>query len=103
MTASRKARPFAQSRLNDRLWLTCRSSPPIPFAEAAYERADTKPPAEWPQRGSISFDKALMSYRPGLPPVLKGISLEVEGGTKIGVVGRTGWVGGRSLNGETDY
>jgi hypothetical protein len=33
-----------------------------------------------------------MSYRPGLPPVLKGITLEIEGGTKIGVVGRTGCV-----------
>lgn len=29
-----------------------------------------------------------MSYRPGLPNVLKGISLDIKGGEKIGVVGR---------------
>lgn len=31
-----------------------------------------------------------LSYRPGLPPVLKGVDLHVDGGQKIGVVGRTG-------------
>lgn len=31
-----------------------------------------------------------MSYRPGLPPVLKGVSLLIPGGEKIGIVGRTG-------------
>ena len=31
-----------------------------------------------------------MSYRPGLPNVLKGITLNVKGGEKIGIVGRTG-------------
>lgn len=30
------------------------------------------------------------SYRPDLPPVLKGVSLCVQGGEKIGIVGRTG-------------
>jgi ABC-type multidrug transport system fused ATPase/permease subunit len=30
------------------------------------------------------------SYRPGLPPVLKGVTLHVDGGAKIGIVGRTG-------------
>lgn len=29
-----------------------------------------------------------MTYRPGLPPVLKGITLSIEDGEKIGVVGR---------------
>ncbi|KAG8961668.1 hypothetical protein FRC05_005842 [Tulasnella sp. 425] len=31
-----------------------------------------------------------MRYRPGLPPVLKGITMEIKPGEKIGVVGRTG-------------
>lgn len=31
-----------------------------------------------------------MAYRPGLPNVLHGISLHINGGEKIGVVGRTG-------------
>ncbi|MFS7926378.1 putative ABC-type xenobiotic transporter [Helianthus anomalus] len=33
-------------------------------------------------------------YRPNTPLVLKGISLNIQGGQKIGVVGRTG--GGKS-------
>jgi len=31
-----------------------------------------------------------LSYRPELPPVLKGMSMTVAGGEKIGIVGRTG-------------
>jgi predicted GTPase len=29
-------------------------------------------------------------YRPGLPPVLRGLSFNVAGGDKVGLVGRTG-------------
>jgi ABC-type multidrug transport system fused ATPase/permease subunit len=31
-----------------------------------------------------------MRYRPGLPLVLRGVSLSVKGGEKVGIVGRTG-------------
>ena len=31
-----------------------------------------------------------MSYRPGLPAVLQGLSMRIKGGEKIGIVGRTG-------------
>ncbi|KAK4055919.1 hypothetical protein OIO90_003176 [Microbotryomycetes sp. JL221] len=48
------------------------------------------PPSTWPLHGSIEFDKVVMSYRPGLPAVLRGLSMSVTGGSKIGVVGRTG-------------
>ena len=58
--------------------------------EAPHEIADTKPPKEWPQNGSITFSDITMNYRPGLPNVLNGISIHVKGGEKIGVVGRTG-------------
>ncbi|GAA5893134.1 hypothetical protein JCM6882_003894 [Rhodosporidiobolus microsporus] len=50
-----------------------------------------KPPAIWPTRGgSISVNGLTASYAPDLPPVLKGVSFEIKGGEKIGVVGRTG-------------
>ncbi|KAM0786475.1 hypothetical protein ACM66B_001934 [Microbotryomycetes sp. NB124-2] len=52
--------------------------------------SDNAPPPEWPAAGSIEIERAVMSYRPGLPPVLQGLSLHVRGGEKIGVVGRTG-------------
>ncbi|GAA5991641.1 hypothetical protein JCM10908_001069 [Rhodotorula pacifica] len=50
-----------------------------------------KPPAIWPTRGgSISVKKLTASYAPELDPVLKGVSFEVMGGEKVGIVGRTG-------------
>ncbi|KAK2746674.1 hypothetical protein FQN57_003018 [Myotisia sp. PD_48] len=44
----------------------------------------------WPQAGQITFSNAQMRYRAGLPLVLHGLDLEVRGGERIGVVGRTG-------------
>jgi ABC-type bacteriocin/lantibiotic exporter with double-glycine peptidase domain len=32
----------------------------------------------------------VLRYRPGLPLVLRGVSFEVAGGDKVGLVGRTG-------------
>ncbi|KAF8071690.1 ABC protein [Lyophyllum atratum] len=58
--------------------------------EAPFEIPDQKPPLDWPQRGDIEFKQVSMSYRPGLPKVLRGISMHIRGGEKIGVVGRTG-------------
>lgn len=56
--------------------------------EAPHEIEDMKPPADWPTRGSVEFTDIVMRYRPGLPLVLKGLSLSIQGGEKIGVVGR---------------
>lgn len=53
--------------------------------EAAYEVPATKPPPEWPTGGSLQFRDVVMKYRPSLPPVLHGISLNVRDGEKIGV------------------
>ncbi|KAG1817968.1 ABC protein [Suillus subaureus] len=47
-------------------------------------------PAQWPEHGAVEFNDVKMAYRPGLPNVLRGISIKVRGGEKIGVVGRTG-------------
>ncbi|KAI0342890.1 ABC protein [Trametopsis cervina] len=58
--------------------------------EADHEVPDKKPSEAWPEHGAIQFDKIVMRYRPGLPLVLKGLSLNIGGGEKIGVVGRTG-------------
>ena len=41
-------------------------------------------------RGSITFEKVYMKYADDLPMVLNGISLQIEGGSKVGIVGRTG-------------
>lgn len=44
----------------------------------------------WPERGAISFRNVSMRYREGLPLVLKSLSVDFQGGHKIGICGRTG-------------
>ena len=56
--------------------------------EAPHEIPDHKPAPEWPHDGAIQFRDVQMSYRPRLPNILKGISISIDGGEQIGVVGR---------------
>ena len=50
------------------------------------------PPANsiWPQKGTIHMKGVYMRYRPGLPHVLKGVTLVINAREKVGIVGRTG-------------
>jgi len=41
------------------------------------------PPTCWPENGEIKFMEVELSYREGLPLVLKGISFEVKPGEKV--------------------
>ena len=44
----------------------------------------------WPESGRIHFENVQMRYRANLPLVLRGLEMEVRGGERIGIVGRTG-------------
>lgn len=44
----------------------------------------------WIKEGRLEIKNLEMRYREGLELVLKGVSMELEGGMKCGVVGRTG-------------
>ena len=46
--------------------------------------------ASWPQKGAIEIQNVEARYREKTELVLKGLNLNIEGGSKIGVVGRTG-------------
>ncbi|KAK1940463.1 ABC transporter C family member 2 [Phytophthora citrophthora] len=46
--------------------------------------------AVWPSQGAIKFDNLCLKYRPELPLVLRGVSMDVRGGEKVGICGRTG-------------
>ncbi|XP_024524379.1 multidrug resistance-associated protein 4 isoform X1 [Selaginella moellendorffii] len=47
-------------------------------------------PNEWPHQGTIEFRNYTMAYREDLSPALNNISFTVEGGEKLGILGRTG-------------
>ncbi|GMN31752.1 hypothetical protein TIFTF001_003380 [Ficus carica] len=48
------------------------------------------PAQNWPTLGKVEINNLKVRYRPNAPLVLRGISFTIEGGQKIGVVGRTG-------------
>lgn len=56
--------------------------------EAPHNNKETEPPRPWPSLGQLEFDNVVLKYRPELPPVLKGISMTIRGGEKIGIIGR---------------
>ncbi|XP_037092830.1 multidrug resistance-associated protein 5-like [Pollicipes pollicipes] len=58
--------------------------------EAPLHVPERAPPASWPQRGGVELRGVCLRYRPELPRVLHDISLQVQPGEKVGVVGRTG-------------
>lgn len=58
--------------------------------EAEWRIKDCLPVANWPTRGDIEVIDLKVRYRHNTPLVLKGITLSIHGGEKIGVVGRTG-------------
>jgi ATP-binding cassette subfamily C (CFTR/MRP) protein 4 len=63
-------------------------------SEAALENDFDNSINEWPTKGDINVQDLSMRYRVGLPLSLQGLSFKIEGGTRVGVVGRTG--GGKS-------
>lgn len=44
----------------------------------------------WPEKGGIRVEALKVRYASHLPLVLKGISFEVEPGSRVGIIGRTG-------------
>lgn len=52
------------------LWYSDTSTLP---QEAPHELPATRPVDTWPGQGVVKFDNVVMSYRNGLPAVLKGM------------------------------
>lgn len=51
----------------------------------------TKPvDPKWPTEGEVKFINYQVRYRENLDLVLKGITFDIKGGEKVGIVGRTG-------------
>lgn len=58
--------------------------------EAAEIIESNRPDPSWPANGHIQINDLVVQYKPTLPPVLKGITLEILGGEHVAIVGRTG-------------
>ncbi|KAJ3136628.1 hypothetical protein HDU90_003004 [Geranomyces variabilis] len=51
---------------------------------------DNRPAPNWPQKAKVEVRDLTIRYSPELPAVLKNLNFTIEGGHKVGVVGRTG-------------
>eukprot|EP00578_Thalassiosira_sp_NH16_P018260 CAMPEP_0181116794 /NCGR_PEP_ID=MMETSP1071-20121207/22145_1 /TAXON_ID=35127 /ORGANISM="Thalassiosira sp., Strain NH16" /LENGTH=1366 /DNA_ID=CAMNT_0023201071 /DNA_START=81 /DNA_END=4182 /DNA_ORIENTATION=+ len=45
---------------------------------------------DWPAKGEIDVNNLSVRYRSGLPLSLSGLTFRIEGGARVGIVGRTG-------------
>uniref|UniRef100_A0A674KCL9 Multidrug resistance-associated protein 1 n=1 Tax=Terrapene triunguis TaxID=2587831 RepID=A0A674KCL9_9SAUR len=58
--------------------------------EAPWCIEQTAPPNNWPHEGKVEFRGYGLRYREDLDLVLKNINVTINGGEKVGIVGRTG-------------
>lgn len=47
-------------------------------------------PSHWITAGSVRFQNVVLRYKPDHAPALKDLSFRVRGGTRVGIVGRSG-------------
>ena len=70
--------PFSSSSL-----LLLPLSPPPSSPQAAAIIESHRPPPNWPAEGHVQFDHYSTRYREGLNLVLRDISVDIPGGTKV--------------------
>ena len=81
MTGERETNTVSVERVND----YCTIAPEAPLIVK-----ENRPPPSWPSAGMIEILGLEMRYRPGLETVLKGLTLTIPAGSKVGIAGRTG-------------
>ncbi|GFS27777.1 multidrug resistance-associated protein 4 [Elysia marginata] len=62
----------------------------LPIEADLESKPGQKPPDTWPSSGSLQAKGVSLRYSPSAPFVLKDINFQIQGGEKIGIVGRTG-------------
>ena len=66
----------------------------VDYYSTTVPQESTESPVEvndsWPKSGDIEINDLSMRYRKGLPLVLKGLKASIKGGSRVGIVGRTG-------------
>ncbi|XP_060516805.1 ATP-binding cassette sub-family C member 4-like [Cylas formicarius] len=62
----------------------------LEYAETDTEKKTGQVFTDWPRNGSIKYKNVRLSYKTTGEVALKDITFEIQGGSKIGIVGRTG-------------
>ncbi|KAL1513293.1 hypothetical protein ABEB36_002717 [Hypothenemus hampei] len=62
----------------------------LEYSDVQVEPQDGQVLTDWPTSGTIEYNNVSLTYKSDGNPVLKNINLKIEGGHKIGIVGRTG-------------
>ena len=66
----------------------------LPQEPADVDQGGAAPPKGWPASGTLQYDRVTAVYRPGLPPVLRDVSFELQvGGLRRGWAMVGGYVG----------
>ncbi|XP_055860701.1 multidrug resistance-associated protein 1-like isoform X2 [Biomphalaria glabrata] len=58
--------------------------------EADWIVPNKRPHPTWPSHGLVQFKNFSVRYREGLSLVIRGMTITIQGGEKVGIVGRTG-------------
>ncbi|XP_041672661.1 multidrug resistance-associated protein 1 isoform X2 [Cheilinus undulatus] len=58
--------------------------------EAEWKLDSSSLPAGWPTQGCIDIRGFSLKYRDDLEPAIRNITINIQGGEKVGIVGRTG-------------
>ena len=61
-----------------------------PSKEEASKQEKNLSKINWPSNGKINFVNFSAKYRESTPEILRNINIQIEGGEKVGIVGRTG-------------
>ena len=68
----------------------CNAYTHLPSESVKARANEDKELASWPYKGEVTFNNFRMRYRPNCEIALKDISIHIQPGEKIGIVGRTG-------------
>lgn len=58
--------------------------------EPSANKDENEPPPNWPTEGSIVIQNLTVRYKPDMDPAIVDLSVAIQGGHKVGIVGRTG-------------
>ena len=62
----------------------------LPSEASLNNEFDKEVEHDWPEAGGIDVKDLSVRYRSGLPLSLRGLTFKVNGGSRVGIVGRTG-------------